>query len=123
MKQSESFSNKTLSLEVHDGTDDISIYWKGKSTEREPGIFLNPILSEALERGLKENKKIIMDFQQLEFMNSSTVTPVAKMLEKGKENKNKITIFYSRGKKWQELSFSALRVFETGDNNIIIIGN
>lgn len=64
-----------------------------------------------------------MDFRELEFMNSSTVTPVAKMLEHGKKGTVSITVFYNHSKKWQELSFSALKIFETKDGRISVTGN
>lgn len=122
MEQRKNHTIKSLNLEITED-ESISILWQGKSTERDPGIFLNPILSETLSRGSSEGKKIIMDFRELEFMNSSTVTPVAKMLEQGKKGSSSITVYYNKTKKWQELSFSALKIFETDDDRISVIGN
>ncbi len=122
MEQRKSHTIKSLNLEITEN-DSISILWQGKSTERNPSNFLNPILSDTLSKGASEEKKIILDFRELEFMNSSTVTPVAKMLEQGKKGSNSITIYYNKTKKWQELSFSALKIFETDDGRISVIGN
>jgi hypothetical protein len=44
-------------------------------------------------------------------MNSSTVTPIVKQIEKARQSKRKLEIHYKSNLKWQELSFSALRVF------------
>jgi len=122
MEQKNTHTIKSLNLEITEN-EYISIIWHGKSTERNPGNFLNPILSETLSRSTAEGKTIIMDFRELEFMNSSTVTPVAKMLEQGKKGSNSITVYYNKTKKWQELSFSALKIFETDDDRISVIGN
>ena len=122
MEQRKSHTIKSLNLEITEN-DSISILWQGKNTERNPSNFLNPILSDTLSKGASEEKKIILDFRELEFMNSSTVTPVAKMLEQGKKGSNSITIYYNKTKKWQELSFSALKIFETDDGRISVIGN
>ena len=55
--------------------------------------------------------EILMDFTHFEYMNSSTVTPIVKQLERAKKENRKVTIHYKKGLKWQELSFAALRVF------------
>ena len=122
MNQKETHTIKSLTLEISND-DVIKILWQGKSTERNPGNFLNPILFDALTESTEHGKKIVMDFSELEFMNSSTVTPVAKMLENAKQGKNTISVHYNKTKKWQELSFSALKIFETEDGRISVIGN
>ena len=52
-----------------------------------------------------------MDFTQFEYMNSSTVTPIVKQLERARKENRKVTITYKKGLKWQDLSFAALKVF------------
>jgi hypothetical protein len=68
------------------------------------------------------NKRIIMDFQRMSYMNSSTITPIIKILERAKNGMTKITIFYQKSLKWQELNFSALEIFKTKDNRLEIKG-
>jgi hypothetical protein len=55
-------------------------------------------------------------------MNSSTITPIIKVLERGKKGKNKITVIYEKSLRWQEVNFSALKIFETTDQRIEIKG-
>jgi len=55
-------------------------------------------------------------------MNSSTITPIIKILERAKSGMTKITIFYQKSLKWQELNFSALEIFKTKDNRLEIKG-
>jgi hypothetical protein len=68
------------------------------------------------------NKRITMDFQGLSYLNSSTITPIIKILERAKKGMTKITIIYRKSLKWQELNFTALEVFRTEDNRLEIKG-
>ena len=122
MEEKERHSLKALTVEILEDGDSIKVFWQGRSTERNPGIFLTPILTEVAERASEGEKKIVMDFSKLEFMNSSTVTPVAKLLEQIKKGTGSVLLSYTRAKKWQELSFSALKIFETEDERIMITG-
>jgi hypothetical protein len=98
------------------------VSWKGKSVDREPSKFISPILVKVLEMAGDLNKRIIMDFQSMSYMNSSTITPIIKILERAKSGMTKITIFYQKSLKWQELNFSALEIFKTKDNRLEIKG-
>jgi hypothetical protein len=116
------YKNNTLQLEVDEAKKEIIVKWSGKSAERDPSIFLNPILSKILEKSISLKKGIIFDFKGLQYMNSSTITPIIKILEKVKSGKGSITIIYQKSLKWQDLSFSALDIFKTADDRIQIKG-
>jgi hypothetical protein len=116
------YSNKHLSIEVAENQTSIDVKWDGKSIDREPSKFISPILVKVLEMAGTMNKRITMDFQSLSYMNSSTITPIIKILERAKKGMTKITILYRKSLKWQELNFSALEVFRTDDNRLQIKG-
>ncbi|XDD51649.1 hypothetical protein AB3N59_07930 [Leptospira sp. WS92.C1] len=118
---SQIFTEDQLQLEVVDG-EDIEVRWLGKSVQRNPSQFIIPALSDVIKRGVEENKAIVWDFRQLEYMNSSTITPVIKTLEMVKKGSGRVKLIYNKTKKWQDLSFSALRIFETKDGRIQVIG-
>lgn len=122
MKKPELFTNKFLTIQVVEHENSIDVSWKGKSVDREPSKFISPILVKVLEMAGDLNKRIIMDFQSMSYMNSSTITPIIKILEKAKSGMTKITIFYQKSLKWQELNFSALEIFKTKDNRLEIKG-
>lgn len=122
MKKPELFTNKFLTIQVVEHENSIDVSWKGKSVDREPSKFISPILVKVLEMAGDLNKRIIMDFQSMSYMNSSTITPIIKILEKAKNGMTKITIFYQKSLKWQELNFSALEIFKTKDNRLEIKG-
>ncbi|MBW2337735.1 MAG: hypothetical protein JRF47_13445 [Deltaproteobacteria bacterium] len=122
MKKPELFTNKFLTIQVVEHENSIDVSWKGKSVDREPSKFISPILVKVLEMAGDLNKRIIMDFQSMSYMNSSTITPIIKILERAKSGMTKITIFYQKSLKWQELNFSALEIFKTKDNRLEIKG-
>ncbi len=122
MMTPEKYTNKDLSIEVVENQTSIDVKWDGKSIDREPSKFISPILVKVLEMAATMNKRITMDFQHLSYMNSSTITPIIKILDRAKKGMTKITILYRKSLKWQELNFSALEVFRTDDNRLEIKG-
>ena len=122
MMTPEKYTNKDLSIEVVENQTSIDVKWDGKSIDREPSKFIWPILVMVLQMAATMNKRITMDFQHLSYMNSSTITPIIKILDRAKKGMTKITILYRKSLKWQELNFSALVVFRTDDNRLEIKG-
>ncbi len=115
-------AEQQLKLEILDVGAEIEVRWLGKSVERNPSQFLIPKLSDVMKRGTDEDKVVVWDFRQLEYMNSSTITPVIKTLEMVKKGSGRVRLVYNKAKKWQDLSFSALRIFETKDGRIQVVG-
>jgi len=122
MTKLKKYTNNFLTIKVVEHETSIKVKWEGKSTDREPAKFISPILVKVLEMASGLNKRIIMDFQSLSYMNSSTITPIIKILDRAKKGMTKITIFYQKSMKWQELNFSALEIFRTKDNRLEIKG-
>ena len=122
MIKPEKYTNQYLSIEVIEHETTIDVKWEGKSIDREPSKFISPVLVKVLQMAGTLNKRITMDFQSLSYMNSSTITPIIKILDRAKKGMTKITIIYRKTLKWQELNFSALEVFRTEDNRLEIKG-
>jgi len=122
MGKRESFVSNLLRIEVQEDNDSIVAYWSGKSVDRNPGEFITPILVVILKKSSDLRKRIILDFQKLDYMNSSTITPVIKILERAKRGKAQVTVLYKKLLKWQDLSFSALKIFQTRDKRVEIKG-
>jgi hypothetical protein len=122
VREKETFVSNLLKLELEEKKDAIKISWSGKSIDREPGKFITPILVNAIRRSSGLNKKIILDFRELAYMNSSSITPVIKILERAKRGRTQIRVVYRKSLKWQDLSFSALEIFRTKDRRVEIKG-
>jgi hypothetical protein len=111
-----------LTLEVEDRPGEVRVIWRGKSADREPGRFLVPVLGQVLERARAASARLVHDFSNLEYMNSSTFTPVVKTVDEARRAGVPIALEYSLARKWQALSFSALRTFETSDGRVSVLG-
>jgi len=122
MNKTEVFKSNLLHIELVENDTSISSNWKGKSIDRKPGLFITPILMKLLKEGNEGDKEIVLDFREIEYMNSSTITPVIKVLERAKRREGKITVLYKKSLKWQELIFTALEIFQTKDQKVQIIG-
>jgi hypothetical protein len=120
MSDPKKHTSNLLTLEEMQGQDAITLNWIGRSRDRNPSEFVMPVFEEMLAGA--SGRPIIMDFTNLEYMNSSTLTPVIKMLDKVKRTDQKLQIIYKKNLKWQDLSFSGLEVFNTADKRIEIKG-
>ena len=116
------YAEGDLALEASEGAGEVRAVWRGKSADREPGRFLLPVLGDLLERARAAGARLVLDFSSLDYMNSSTFTPLVKILGDARRAGVPITLEYSLARKWQALSFSALRTFETPDGRITVLG-
>lgn len=111
-----------LELELRVTATELRLVWTGKSADREPGRFILPVLLDVLDRARAAGKPLVLDFCALEYMNSSTFTPVVKSLAEARKVAVAVVLEYSLQRKWQALSFSALRTFETLDGRVQVQG-
>ena len=111
-----------LTLEARQDPGELRLSWRGRSSDREPGRFLLPVLSQLVETCRRSSLRLCLDFSPLDYMNSSTFTPVVKAIDEARRSGVPIALEYSQAKKWQALSFSALRTFETTDGSVSVLG-
>ena len=116
------YKGEQLTLEKEETDSEIRIEWLGKSIDREPGKILNPIFLDLILEGTNKNKRIVMSFCKLKYMNSSTIMSISKFLERGKDNNSKITVIFDNERRWQKLSFNAMQIFKTDDDRIVFEG-
>ncbi len=116
------FAQGELSLEAQQRPGELRLVWRGRSADREPAKFLLPVLGQAVEACRRSGERLCLDFSALEYMNSSTFTPIVKIIDEARRAGVAIALEYSQAKKWQALSFSALRTFETPDGRIAVLG-
>lgn len=116
------YSEGELTLEIEEPRGELRVVWRGKSADREPGRFLVPVFGELLDEARTTGAVLVHDFSALEYVNSSTFTPVVKMIDEARKKGVAIRLEYSLARKWQALSFSALRTFETPDGRVSVVG-
>ncbi len=118
----ETFTNAQLQLERSEEGNSIILRLLGKSILRNPNEFIMPVLLETVTKAAEQKKRLIIDFSDLVYMNSSTLSPFIKILEKIRIGDGEITLLYKKALKWQDISFSALVIFQTNDKRIEIKG-
>lgn len=114
------YKNDQLTLELTESDDMIQVVWKGRSIARDPGEFITPLLVRIVKLSSNQAKRIIFDFTEMEYMNSSTITPIVKILERARRGSTRISVVYDAKMKWQELIFDALKIFATKDKRVVI---
>lgn len=122
MPNLETYVHDQLELSSQEDESSLTIRFSGKSILRDPSEFLMPILLRSLEGAERSQKRLVMDFRTLAYMNSSTLTPIIKVLEQARLGEGKITALYKSSLKWQNISFSALSIFQTPDRRIEVKG-
>ncbi len=115
------FRSNNLAIEVEEN-ETLHVRWFGKSMDRDPSRFILPILTEVLEKSTALKKEIELDFRSISYMNSSTITPIIRILERAKRGTNRVIVLYRGDLNWQKLSFTALEIFQTNDKRIDIRG-
>jgi hypothetical protein len=122
MARRETLTSEGLSIEFIESEHEVRLEWRGRSSARQPDVFLVPVLRRALECSEEGRRPVVMDFGAMEYMNSSTFTPLVKMLDQATRGPFHVQLEYSQARRWQALSFSALRAFATADGRVSIHG-
>lgn len=80
--------------------------WKGSSDSRNPGDFLDSVFRRALEHA--QGGELVIDFTALEFMNSSTVSPIIAFLKDSNAKRLQCRVVFS-DVDWQRTHMRCLR--------------
>lgn len=120
MSRHETLVHHRLQVDLIETDTEVRLVMRGKSDDRQPDVFLAPLLLRALRQAESGRREVVIDFGSLDYMNSSTYTPLVRMLEEAARGPHRVRLEYNRLRRWQDLSFSALRAFETVDGRISI---
>jgi len=97
-----------------------TITWVGKSESRDPSSVINPYFKNIFKKF--KGKDLEIKFEQLKYMNSSTVPPIIQLIKNLEEGGIKSTITYDKNSKWQVASFKALETIVRTMSNITVRG-
>ncbi|WCL50453.1 hypothetical protein [Leptospira sp. GIMC2001] len=100
--------------------DSVMMQWLGRSESRNPAEYLNPYLENFISN--IQGKNLVIDYTKLEFMNSSTVPPIIKLIKSCSTNDIKVTIHFNKIVEWQNASFKPLQTVCMNLKNIKIEG-
>lgn len=116
------FEHNRLAIDRTDSASAVVLRFAGKSVDRKPADFITPILLDVLQDAGDSGRKIVLDFRDLAYMSSSTITPIIKVLERAKGGTNRLEVIYDPSLKWQTVNFTALKIFETPDGRVRVRG-
>jgi hypothetical protein len=109
--------NLEITLEESSGN---MMKWLGRSDDRDPSALLNPYIDGILEK--LKGKDLEVQFNQLEYMNSSTVPPIIQLIKKLNTSEIKSVITYDKDSKWQAASFKALETIVRSMDFVDVVG-
>jgi hypothetical protein len=103
-----SLSQGQLRIQVESDESSMMLSWLGRSEERDPSATIGPFLSD-VRKGILSGMNVVIDFRQLEYMNSSTVRPIVTFLKEASDASKDVRVVFDGQKSWQKLSFRALQ--------------
>jgi len=122
MNEMETYEEGDLKIQIDRSDFLLRMIWLGKCTLKEPSKFLDPIINELYVESQKSAKKLLFDFTNFTFMNSSAIIPIIKTLKTIREGRGVVHVHYNKEEKWQRTLIGELRVFQTDDSRIQIKG-
>lgn len=114
------FEHENLKIRVEDHRGMSFVIWTGESDSRDPAGAVGPFL-DALAKRLR-GRRVEVNFDQLEYMNSATVTPIMQFVKDLSALAEKVVVKYDETLQWQATSFRAMRVVAKRWDNVEVIG-
>lgn len=114
------FEDGNLKITVTEESDKHTMMWIGQSDARDSAVIVNPYLDEFLNNF--KGKELVLDFQNLDYMNSSSIAPIIQFIFKLNKKAIKTAVLYSAALKWQKVSFKAIEALSKAMPSISVIG-
>jgi hypothetical protein len=101
--------------------ESVKVCLLGESDGRAMGEALGPYLKRLA--GSCRAKTVQIDFAKLDYMNSSTLTPIVQFLQLLSDTALRVTVRYRSDLQWQATSFRAMRIVGRNWKNTEILGD
>jgi len=105
----------TIDARLEEGQ--LVVRWLGRSEARDPSRALEPIFDK-LQQELESASRVEFDFRSLEYMNSSSIRPILKLVQVASSRAEGVRVLYDGTKNWQRLSFVAIGAVLAGLGNV-----
>jgi len=103
------YQAEDLTIESLEQNNQLVLRWLGRSETKDPSRALQPLM-EAVISALQSAQSVEFDFRALEYMNSSTIRPILKLLQTASTRAANVHVRYDAAKTWQRMSFLAIGV-------------
>ncbi len=110
MAAPDNLSREDFQIQFSEEKDHWTLRWTGSIHTKDPSEFLDPYFEGVLDGAKDAERRIRMDFTQLEYMNSASLPPLIQFLRKVTEEKVHAEFLYDSKRKVQSASFRALEV-------------
>lgn len=111
----ESLNAGDLKIDIVEQDAAIQLHWLGMSNERQPDKVLKPFFAIVLGGAAASNKTVELHFEKIERFNSSTILCIIQLIQEARHKNIRLAVVYDPSRKWQRLSFDALRIFDKAD--------
>jgi hypothetical protein len=123
MTNVESLRAGDLQIDVVERDTVLLLYWLGMSNERQPEKVLKPFFATILAAAEAQKKLVELHFERIERFNSSTILCIIQLIQEARRREIRLTAVYDQTRKWQRLSFDALRIFAKADGLFTLHSN
>lgn len=113
------FENAELAIVLSETADAVTLSWYGSSDSRDPAEFLEPVFQKAI--GRLKGRPLTIDFSRLEFMNSSTVSPIVSLLKLLDGRKMQARVVFGRDE-WQQVHIRCMRTITRALKHVDVVG-
>ncbi len=93
----------------------LRLDWFGISGDRQPDKILRPYFARVLDAASGTGRCLELHFESIERFNSSTILCIIQLIQEARKANVRLTLVYDASRKWQRLSFDALRIFDRKD--------
>jgi hypothetical protein len=104
-----------LKIDVVELDSALRLHWLGMSNERQPEKVLKPFFATVLQAAVDTSRGIELHFEHIERFNSSTILCIIQLIQEARHKNVRLEVIYDPSRKWQRLSFDALRIFDKND--------
>ena len=111
------FEHADLTILLTETVRGATMSWRGTSDARDPSAFLEPVFGRVID--LVGGRDLTIDFTGLEFMNSSTVSPIIALLKKLNEKGIRSRVVFGSDD-WQRVHMRCLRTITRVLQNVQI---
>jgi len=110
----------TLRVLTRRANDRGTVTWLGSSDARNPSEFLNPLAETIVEE--MRGATVTVDFRKLEFMNSSTVSPIINLIRKLEANSIDARVIFVDGN-WQRPHLRCMKTITRAFKHVKVNGS
>jgi hypothetical protein len=104
-----------LTINVVDEDTTMRLHWLGMSNDRQPEAILKPFFTTVMQHAIESKKSLALHFEKIDRFNSSTILSIIKVIQEARHKSVRLEVVYDPTRKWQRLSFDALRIFDRSD--------